>query len=58
MEIKRFEYPMSVCKVTDYSKVNLEDAFVFLGGRTRSAPSSAARPASRTTPRSATTAGG
>ena len=32
MEIKRFEYPMSVCKVADYSKVNLEDAFVFLGG--------------------------
>jgi hypothetical protein len=32
MEIKRFEYPMSVCKVTDYSGVNLEDAFVFLGG--------------------------
>jgi hypothetical protein len=32
MEIKRFEFPMSVCKVTDYSKVNLEDAFVFLGG--------------------------
>ena len=32
MEIKRFEYPMSVCKVTDYAGVNLEDAFVFLGG--------------------------
>ena len=31
MEIKCFEYPMSVCKVTDYSGVNLEDAFVFLG---------------------------
>lgn len=32
MEIKRYEYPMSVCKVADYSRVNLEDAFVFLGG--------------------------
>ena len=32
MEIKRFEYPMSVCKAVDYSGVNLEDAFVFLGG--------------------------
>jgi len=31
MEIKTFEYPMSVCKVTDYSRVNREDAFVFLG---------------------------
>ena len=31
MEIKRYEYPMSVCKVADYSRVNLEDAFVFIG---------------------------
>ena len=31
MEIKKHEYHISVCKVEDYSKVNLEDAFVFLG---------------------------
>lgn len=31
MEIKRYGYPMSVCKVANYSRVNLEDAFVFIG---------------------------
>ena len=31
MEIKRFEYDFSVCKVADYSKVNLESKFCFIG---------------------------
>lgn len=31
MEIKRFEYDFSVCKVVDYSRVNLESEFCFIG---------------------------
>ncbi|WP_306569174.1 hypothetical protein [Faecalispora jeddahensis] len=31
MEIRPYEYSMSVCKVADYSRVNPEDAFVFIG---------------------------
>jgi hypothetical protein len=31
MEIKKYNQEMSVCKVTDYSKVNLNDEFVFIG---------------------------
>ncbi len=31
MEIKRLEYNFSVCKVADYSKVNLESAYCFIG---------------------------
>ncbi|MDO5294229.1 MAG: ACT domain-containing protein [bacterium] len=31
MEIKRFEQKFSVCKVTNYSQVNLEDQFCFIG---------------------------
>ena len=30
MEIKRFEFPMSVCRAADYSGVNPEEEFVFL----------------------------
>lgn len=31
MEIKRLEYDFSVCKVADYSKVNLESGYCFIG---------------------------
>lgn len=31
MEIKKLDYDFSVCKVADYSKVNLESDFFFLG---------------------------
>lgn len=31
MEIKRFEYNFTVCKVMDYSKVNLESEYCFIG---------------------------
>ena len=31
MEIKKYDHEMSVCKVSDYSKVNLNDEFVFIG---------------------------
>lgn len=31
MEIKRFEIQFSICKVEDYSQVNLNDEFVFIG---------------------------
>ena len=31
MEIKRLEYDFSVCKVADYSKVNLESVYCFIG---------------------------
>jgi len=31
MEIKRFEYDFSVCKVADYSKVNWKAAYYFIG---------------------------
>lgn len=31
MEIKRIEHDFSVCKVSDYSLVNLEDAYCFIG---------------------------
>lgn len=31
MEIKRFDELFSVCKVKDYSKVNLYDKFSFIG---------------------------
>ncbi len=31
MEIKRLAYDFSVCKVADYSKVNLESAYCFIG---------------------------
>ena len=31
MELKKFEYDFSVCKVTDYSKVNLDSEFCFIG---------------------------
>ena len=31
MEIKKYNQKMSVCKVTDYSKVDLSDEFVFIG---------------------------
>lgn len=31
MEIKRLEYDFSVCKVADYSKVNLESNYCFTG---------------------------
>ena len=31
MEIKRLDYDFSVCKVADYTKVNLESAFCFTG---------------------------
>jgi len=31
MEIKRLEYDFSVCKVADYSKVNLESDYCFIG---------------------------
>lgn len=31
MEIKRYEEKLSVCKVIDYSNVNLKDDFVFIG---------------------------
>lgn len=31
MEIKRLEYDFSVCKVADYSKVNLESTYCFTG---------------------------
>ena len=30
MEIKKIEEPFSVCKVKDYSKVNLQDTFTFV----------------------------
>lgn len=30
MEIKKIEEPFSVCKVKDYSKVNLQDTFSFI----------------------------
>lgn len=31
MEIKKIDYDFSICKVSDYSLVNLEAAFTFLG---------------------------
>ena len=31
MEIKRLEYDFSVCKVVDYSQVNLDDEYCFIG---------------------------
>ena len=31
MEIKKIEQDFSVCKVTDYSSVNLDDEYVFVG---------------------------
>lgn len=31
MDIKKYDKNFSVCKVTDYSGVNLEDEFVFIG---------------------------
>ena len=31
MEIKKYNHKMSVCKVSDYSKVDLNDEFVFIG---------------------------
>ena len=31
MEIKKLDYDFSVCKVADYSKVNLESDFCFIG---------------------------
>ncbi len=31
MEIKRLEYDFSVCKVADYSEVNLESDYCFIG---------------------------
>ncbi len=31
MEIKRYNQKMSVCKVIDYSEVDLNDEFVFIG---------------------------
>lgn len=31
MEIQRLDYDFSVCKVADYSQVNLEDTFCFTG---------------------------
>ena len=31
MEIKRLKYDFSVCKVADYSKVNLESDYCFIG---------------------------
>lgn len=31
MEIKRFEYDFSLCKVVDCSRVNLESEFCFIG---------------------------
>lgn len=34
MEIKRYNELFSICKVLDYSQVNLHDAFVFVGKTT------------------------
>lgn len=31
MEIKKYNHNMSVCKVSDYSEVNLDDEFIFIG---------------------------
>lgn len=31
MEIKKIEFDFSVCKVTDFSKVNLENEYCFIG---------------------------
>ena len=31
MEIKRIEYDFSVCKVMDYSQVDIENAYCFIG---------------------------
>ena len=31
MEIKRFEHDFSVCKVVDYSKINLKSEYCFIG---------------------------
>jgi hypothetical protein len=31
MEIKKYKQDMSVCKVTNYDEVNMNDAFVFIG---------------------------